>query len=166
MSEAVPTVRVLVADDQAPFRRAARAVLGATPGFEPIGEATSGEQAIELTRTLEPDLVLIDIHMPGIGGIEASRRIAGLRNGVLTVLLSTYREADLPEEARSCRAAAYVHKEDFGPRMLRALCAGDTSLPPRRGTAAPPSPAGAHFPPKQGRASQRSNARTSPPTAR
>jgi two-component system invasion response regulator UvrY len=143
---------VLVADDQAPFRRAARAVLGATSGFQLVGEATSGEEAIELARSLEPDLVLIDIHMPGIGGVEASRRIAGFRNGVVTILLSTYREEDLPQEAHSCGAAAYVHKEDFGPRVLRALWTGDTSLPRRRGRTAPPSPAGAPFPPRQGRA--------------
>jgi two-component system invasion response regulator UvrY len=166
MTEAGRPVRVLVVDDQAPFRRAARAVLGATSGFELVGEAESGEEALELARSLEPDLVLLDIHMPGIGGIEASRRIASLRQGVVTVLLSTYREEDLPEEARSCGAAAYVHKEDFGPRVLPALWAGDTSLPRRRGRAAPPSPAGAPCPPRQGQASQRSNERTSPPTAR
>ena len=91
------------------------------PGFELVGEATSGEEAVELARSLEPDLVLLDIHMPGIGGIEASRRIAGPGTGAATVLLSSYREEDLPAEARACGAAAYVHKEDFGPRVLRAL---------------------------------------------
>jgi two-component system invasion response regulator UvrY len=166
MTETSPAVRVLVADDQAPFRRAARAVVAATSGFELVGEATSGDEAIELAMSLEPDLVLLDIHMPGLDGIEASRRIAGTGKGSVTVLLSSYREEDLPEEARDCGAAAYVHKEDFGPRVLRALWARDPSLPRRRGRAAPPSPAGAPFPPRQGRASQRSNARTFPPTAR
>jgi DNA-binding NarL/FixJ family response regulator len=148
-------VRVLVVDDQAPFRRAARAVVGATSGFELVAEAESGEEAVELARSLEPDLVLLDIHMPGIGGIggiEASRRIAGAGDGAITVLLSSYREADLPDEARSCGAATYVHKEDFGPRLLRALWCGRTSLPRRRGRAVPPSPAGVPFPPRQGRA--------------
>jgi two-component system invasion response regulator UvrY len=121
MTETGPPVRVLVADDQVPFRLAARAVLGATSGFELVGEVTSGEEAVELAALLGPDLVLLDIHMPGIGGIEASRRITAPRQGVVTVLLSTYREEDLPEEARSCGAAAYVHKEDFGPNVLGAL---------------------------------------------
>ena len=166
MTETGPPVRVLVVDDQAPFRRAARAVVGATYGFELVAEAASGEEAVELARSLEPDLVLLDIHMPGIEGIEASRRIAGFVDGAVTVLLSSYREADLPDEARSYGAAAYVHKEDFGPRVLRALWAGVTSPHRRRGRAAPPSPAGAPCPPRQGQASQRSNERTSPPTAR
>jgi two-component system invasion response regulator UvrY len=150
MTAASPPVRVLVADDQAPFRRAARAVLGATSGFELVGEAASGEEAVELATSHEPDLVLIDIHMPGIGGIEASRRIASPRDGVVTVLLSTYREEDLPEEAHSCGAAAYIHKEDFGPRVLRALWAGDPSRPRWRGRPARPLPAGGPFPPRRG----------------
>jgi two-component system, NarL family, invasion response regulator UvrY len=152
MTETGSPVRVVVVDDQTPFRRAARAVVGATSGFELIAEAVSGEEAVELARSLEPDLVLIDIHMPGMGGVEASRRIAGPRTGVVTVLLSSYREEDLPEEARSCGAAAYVHKEDFGPRLLRELWTGGASFRHRRGRAAPPSPAGAPCPPRQGRA--------------
>jgi two-component system, NarL family, invasion response regulator UvrY len=148
MTDAGRAVRVLVADDQTPFRRAARAVVGATSGFELVGEATSGEEAVELARSLEPDLVLIDIHMPGIGGIEASRRMAGPRNGLVTVLVSTYREQDLPREARSCGAVTYVHKEDFGSCVLRRLWAGATSPPRRRGRAAPPSHADASSPPR------------------
>jgi two-component system invasion response regulator UvrY len=138
MTDTGPPVGVLVVDDQAPFRRAARAVLGATSGFELVGEAASGEEAVELARSLEPDLVLLDIHMPGIGGIEASRRIFGLGNGAVTVLLSSYRQEDLPQAAGSCGAVAYVHKEDFAPPVLRALSRGGTDLTPRRGRAAPP----------------------------
>ena len=67
------TVRVLVADDQAPFRRAARSVVGATTDFELVGEASSGEEAVALVGSLRPDLVLMDIAMDGIGGIEAAR---------------------------------------------------------------------------------------------
>jgi two-component system invasion response regulator UvrY len=116
-------VRVLVADDQAPFRGAARAVVAATPGFRLVGEAVSGEEAVGLAASLAADLVLLDVNMPGIGGIEASRRIAGLRRPSVTVLVSSHRVEDLARDARSCGAAAYIHKEDFGPRVLRAVWA-------------------------------------------
>jgi two-component system, NarL family, invasion response regulator UvrY len=115
------TVRVLIVDDQAPFRRAAKAVLAATPEFEAVGEAESGEQALELAHELAPALVLMDINMPGIDGIEASRRIIANMPGTVVVLLSTYQADDLPGDAASCGAAGYVHKEDFGPTVLRDI---------------------------------------------
>jgi DNA-binding NarL/FixJ family response regulator len=115
------TVRVLIADDQTPFRAAARAVVGAEPGFELVGEATSGEAAVELVRSLRPDLVLMDIAMPGMGGIEAARSIAASHPSTRTILLSTYREQDLPAQARTCGAAAYLHKADFRGGALRDL---------------------------------------------
>ena len=117
-------VRVLIADDQAPFRRAAHAVLKATPGFEIVGEAGTGEEAVALAASLEPDLVLMDFNMPGINGIEATRRIMATRPDTVTILLSSYQVEDLPADARSCGAAAYVHKEDFGPEVLKALWNG------------------------------------------
>jgi len=115
------TVRVLIADDQAPFRAAARSVLSATADFQLVGEATSGEEALELAASLGPDLVLMDITMSGIGGIEAARAISAGYPGTVTILLSTYREEDLPDEARTCGAAAYLHKSDFGGHVLREL---------------------------------------------
>ena len=117
------TVRVVVADDQTPFRRAAGAVLDATDDFKLVGEASSGEEAVVLVDSLRPDLVLMDLTMPGIGGIAAARSIAATSPKTLTVLLSTYREEDLPAQARSCGAAAYLHKSDFSGTMLRELWA-------------------------------------------
>ena len=116
-----PPVSVLIVDDQAPFRGAARAVLALAPGFEALAEATSGEAAVAMAAELAPDLVLMDIHLPGISGLEATRRILRARPGTVVVLLSTYRAADLPDVADGCGAAAYVHKEDFDPGVLRAL---------------------------------------------
>jgi DNA-binding NarL/FixJ family response regulator len=115
------TVRVLVVDDQAPFRRAARSVLGATAGFELIGEATSGEDAVVLAASLRPDLVVMDITMAGIGGIAAARAISAMHPAMTTILISTYREEDLPREALACGAAAYVPKSSFGGDALRAI---------------------------------------------
>jgi DNA-binding NarL/FixJ family response regulator len=114
-------VPVLIVDDQAPFRRAAKAVLAATPGFDAVGEAESGEQALDLVGALAPALVLMDINMPGIDGIEASRRIVDGHPGTVVFLLSTYRADDLPAGARDCGAAGYIHKEDFGSAVLRDL---------------------------------------------
>jgi two-component system invasion response regulator UvrY len=113
-------IRVLIVDDQAPFRRAARAVVLATPGFEVVGEAESGEDAVTLAEDLGPALVLMDINLPGINGIEATRRITAAHPDVVTVLLSTYREEDLPPGAKECGAVAYVNKEEFGPGVLIA----------------------------------------------
>jgi two-component system invasion response regulator UvrY len=117
-------VAVLIVDDQAPFRRAARAVIGATAGFDVAGEAETGEQAVELVERLDPGLVLMDINLPGISGIEATRRITAAHPGVVVMLLSTYRVEDLPPDARDCGAAAYVHKEDFGPDLVRDVWTG------------------------------------------
>ena len=115
------TIRVLVADDQTPFRRAARSVLEATADFELVGEATSGEEAVALVDSLRPDLVLMDIKMAGIGGIEAARSIRATHPETVTILLSTYREDDLPRQARMCGAAGYLHKSDFSRPVLREL---------------------------------------------
>jgi two-component system invasion response regulator UvrY len=111
-------VAVLIVDDQAPFRRAARAVVGATPGFEVVDEAESGEEAIELVERLAPGLVLMDINMPGISGIDATRRITGEHPEIAVMLLSTYEADDLPADARECGAVAYVNKEEFGPAVV------------------------------------------------
>ena len=115
-------VGVMIVDDQAPFRRAARMVMAATPGFDVIGEAESGEEAVDLFERLEPGLVLMDINLGrGINGIEATRRITGAHPGATVLLLSTYQAADLPSGADSCGAAGYVNKEEFGPAVVLDL---------------------------------------------
>lgn len=146
------TVRVLVVDDQAPFRRAARSVLETAVGFELVGEATSGEEAVALVGSLRPDLVLMDITMSGIGGIEATRSITAAHPETMTILLSTYREEDLPRKARACGAAAYLHKSDLGGRVLSELWSERSATRSRRGRGSPPSRACAPTAPRRDRA--------------
>lgn len=114
-------VSVLVVDDQAPFRLAARAVLRRAEGFELVGEAATGEEAVERAAELRPSLVLMDINMPGINGVEATRQILEQLPGTVVFLCSTYQRSDLPPDAASSGAIAYVNKEELGPDLLRRL---------------------------------------------
>jgi two-component system invasion response regulator UvrY len=116
-----PTVRVLVVDDQAPFRLAARMVLKRAEGFELVGEAATGEESVDKVAELTPDLVLMDINMPGINGIEATRRIVAAAPETVVFLCSTYQLGDLPADAKTSGARAYVNKEEFGPSVLSQL---------------------------------------------
>jgi DNA-binding NarL/FixJ family response regulator len=116
-------VRVMVVDDQRPFRDAARAVIERLNGFEVVAEAGSGEDALVLASTVDPQLVLMDINMGGIDGIETTRQLVKRDPSVKVILLSTYQLEDLPPSARTCGAAAYVNKDDLGVRALRRLWA-------------------------------------------
>lgn len=112
------TVRVLVVDDQEPFRQAAKMVVEATDGFEVIGESESGEDSIELARELRPDLVLMDVNLPGMNGLDATRRILDELDGVVVLILSTYEPDDYAPRAAEAGASAYIPKSAFGPDQL------------------------------------------------
>ena len=117
----IPDVGVLIVDDQQPFRAVARTVVGISAGFAVAGEAESAEEALLMAESLLPPMVLMDINLPGINGIEATRRITATRPGTVVILLSTYDEASLPDDAARCGAVRYVHKEDFSPAVLREV---------------------------------------------
>jgi two-component system invasion response regulator UvrY len=120
------SVRVLVVDDQTPFRRAATAVCLMTTGFEVVAEAESGEDAVRAAQETHPDVVLMDINLPGINGIEACRQILAAQQAVV-ILLSTYSRDDLPSDAADSGALAYVHKEELTPNVLEDLWANRES---------------------------------------
>jgi DNA-binding NarL/FixJ family response regulator len=114
-------VRVLVVDDQVAYRRALAAVVAATDGFTVIAEATTGEDSLGLAAERSVDLVLMDINLPGISGIEAARRLTSRPGGPVVVLLSTYDEDEL--DLAGCGASAYVAKGVFGPDRLSEVWA-------------------------------------------
>ncbi len=114
-------VQVLVVDDQAPFRAAVRAVIARVPGFELVAEATSGEEAVELVERVRPAVVLMDINMGGMDGLEATKLITTTHPETFVILVSTYTEADMPPAARACGAMAYVNKDELSPRVVQRL---------------------------------------------
>ena len=110
-------IGVLVVDDQDPFRRAMAAVVEATDGFVVVGAVTSGEESLVAVEQLRPGLVLMDVNLPGIDGVEATRRIRRSPEAPVVVLLSTYDEDEF--DRTGCGAAAYVAKASFGPERLQ-----------------------------------------------
>ena len=116
-------VHVLTVDDQAVFRAAAREVIEATPGFVAVAEAGSGAEALVLTESLRPDLVLLDVRMPEMDGIETARRLRDVAPDSVVVLISLEDPVDVNAVAHECGAVASVRKQDFRPATLRELWA-------------------------------------------
>jgi DNA-binding NarL/FixJ family response regulator len=121
-------VTVLAVDDQPVFLRAARDLIAATPGFEQVGEACSGPEAVEKAATLRPDLVLLDVRMPGMDGIETARRLADADGEAVVVLISLEAAPEVPPAS----VAGHVRKQDLSVRALQAIWAD------HRGAAAAP----------------------------
>ncbi len=115
------TVRVVIVDDQPPYRIAAKLVFDLLDDFEVVGEATSGEEALDLIGSLTPDLVLMDINLPGMNGVEATRRLVADHPSLVAVLVSTYEADGLPAGAASSGALAYVHKEHLDGDLIEQL---------------------------------------------
>ena len=112
----MPGIRVLVVDDQLTYRRALAAVVAETDGFDVVATATSGEESLAMAGELRPDLVLMDVNLGGMSGIDAAQRFTATPGGPVVVLLSTYDEDEF--ELEGCGAAAYVAKAAFGPDRL------------------------------------------------
>lgn len=116
----MPDVRVLIVDDQEPFRSASRMVVEMTDGFEVAGEAESGEEGVALAAELKPDLVLMDVYLPGIDGLEATRQITALDHPPRVLVMSTHESEDFAESAIAAGAIAFIPKSDFGMDELQS----------------------------------------------
>jgi DNA-binding NarL/FixJ family response regulator len=114
-------VRILTVDDQAPFREATKRMVAGTPGFELAGESADGASALRMARELDPDLVLMDVRMNGMDGIETTRRLTAEDPTRVVLLVSGDDLSALSEEVRGSGAAAVLRKHWLSPRMLRGL---------------------------------------------
>jgi len=125
-------VRVLAVDDQEVFLRVARSLIAATEDFEQVGEASSGAEALVLAAGLRPDLVLLDVRMPEMDGLETARRLEEVAPDAVVVLISVEPVPELPASVASAGAAAYVRKQELNPRRLQELWQEHGQAPARR----------------------------------
>lgn len=117
----VRPARLLIAEDYDLVRESLRMMLSVDPGLEVAGEAENGREAVELCRSLEPDLVLMDVRMPEMDGLEATRIIKQAQPGVSVLMVTTHREPDYLLEAVRSGAAGYILKESSAQELLDAV---------------------------------------------
>jgi len=129
------TIRVLVADDQDLVRTGLRLILGTLEGIEVVGEARDGQEAVRLARELRPDVCLMDIRMPVLDGVEATRQLAGptVEDPIAVVVITTFDLDEYVHGALQAGATGFLLK-DAGPEMLgeaiRAATRGDSLISP------------------------------------
>jgi DNA-binding NarL/FixJ family response regulator len=114
-------LRVLLVDDQQIVRQGLATILRYTPGLEVVGEASDGEEAIALAQELQPDVVLMDIKMPRLGGIPATRQICAQLPGTHVIILTTYDTDDLVFEGIRAGAKGYLLKDTTGEKLVEAI---------------------------------------------
>jgi DNA-binding NarL/FixJ family response regulator len=114
-------VRILIADDHPVFRFGLRALLGAEPDFAVVGEATTGEEALALAESLQPDVVLMDVNMPGMNGIEATRRILEISPGIGVLIVTMFDDDASVFAAMRAGARGYLLKGAAGEETIRAI---------------------------------------------
>jgi DNA-binding NarL/FixJ family response regulator len=127
------TIRVLIADDHPLFRGGLRSLLESVDDLEVCGEATTGEEAVELARSASPDVVVMDLNMPDLGGIEATRRIVETADDVHVLVMTMHEDDEAVFAALRAGAHGYVLKgalQDETLRAIRAVANGEAILGP------------------------------------
>jgi len=117
--------RVMIVDDHKMFRDGLRVLINAEPGMEVVGEAVDGREAVDLARRISPDVVVMDISMPGMNGIEAMRHLIKERPQVKVIMLSMYSSGQLVSSVMAAGASGYVMKgSDFAElaSTIRRAC--------------------------------------------
>src|ERR1700728_5194757 len=125
-------VSVLIADDQRLVRTGFRVILASEPGIEVIGEAADGAEAVELARSLQPDVVLMDIRMPHLDGFEATRKILAASSGKV-LILTTFDSDEYVYEALRAGASGFLLKDAPADQLVtavRCVAAGDALIEP------------------------------------
>lgn len=115
------SIRVLVADDQAAVREGLATLLDLTPGIEVVGQARDGAQALQLVAEHAPDVVLMDLHMPGVDGIAATERVTAEHPGTRVVVLTTYADDSSIQRALRAGALGYLTKDADRVQIARAV---------------------------------------------
>ena len=114
-------VRVLAVDDQELFRAVVRKLIEPSASLTVVGEADSGERAVAAARELAPDMIVMDVLMPGMNGIDAARKIKAERPAVVLVLVSATHPDDLPGDAAECQVAKILSKSELRPGVLESI---------------------------------------------
>jgi DNA-binding NarL/FixJ family response regulator len=129
----VNPIRILLVDDQALFREGLRAVLSAQPDFEIVGEAANGAEAVALAKDFQPHVILMDLRMPGVGGVEATRSIRAGQPAPQIIILTTFDEDEDVFDALRAGAAGYLLKDATPEKLgdaIRAAARGESFLQP------------------------------------
>jgi DNA-binding NarL/FixJ family response regulator len=121
MTDATPNVRVVAVDDHDAFRAGLRALLSTVEGIDLVGEGRTGDEAVELARSCQPDVILMDLNMPGVDGIEATRRIVEAAPHIAVLVLTMYDDDDSVFDAVRAGARGYLLKGAGRAELLRAV---------------------------------------------
>ncbi len=115
------TIRILLADDFAPWRHFVSAILHKEPGWQVVSEVSDGPEAVESAEELAPDIIVLDISLPKLNGIQAARQIRALAPNSKILFLSGYESLDIVEEGLAAGASGYVVKLDAQNELVKAV---------------------------------------------